>query len=234
MLRDIFKDENYWDKCILETSERIKKFSDCSINEENLQRKKTLKHRLEMIRFQYIFALYSAGRNLSECKKEFIINVSNMSENWNDSCSYVNLLQYVSIAYLFNVDGDTVSKLVSMYKDLMIKDLLIEMFLNKMDNSVAVSDEICFPEIEKPLLDIMNCQEKREPEFIKSFIEKSWYNLYNDAPWFDSHKRSDNCYYGYWCFEVGALIKFLGIDDTSLKGTVYYPFDMVHFEDGVQ
>ena len=232
MRRDSLKDENYWDKYILKTSERIKNFRDCLVNEANLQRRNTLNHRLEMIRFQYVFALYSA--DLSECKKEFVTNVSNVFEIWNDSFCYADLLRYVSIAYLLNVDSDTVSKLVSMYKALMIKDLLVEMFLNKMDDSVAVSSEICFPEIEKPLLDIMNCQEKREPKFIKSFIEKSWYSLYNDAPWFDSHKRMDNCYYGYWCFEVGALIKFLEIDDTSLKGTVYYPFDMVHFEDSIQ
>jgi hypothetical protein len=29
----------------------------------------------------------------------------------------------------------------------------------------------------------------------------------------------------------GALVKILGLDDASLKGLPYYPYDMVHWAD---
>ena len=38
----------------------------------------------------------------------------------------------------------------------------------------------------------------------------------------------DKLYYGYWCFEAGAIVKRLGFDDEDLKNEQYYPYDMVH------
>ena len=39
---------------------------------------------------------------------------------------------------------------------------------------------------------------------------------------------------GYWSFESGALVKVLGLDDSSLKGLPYYPYDMVHWNDNIK
>ena len=36
-------------------------------------------------------------------------------------------------------------------------------------------------------------------------------------------------YYGYWCFEAGAIAKRLGFIDNDLQNEQYYPYDMVHF-----
>ncbi len=43
-------------------------------------------------------------------------------------------------------------------------------------------------------------------------------------------RKNKNLYTGYWSFEVGAVAKILGIDDSSLKDVKYYPYDLVHFE----
>lgn len=37
--------------------------------------------------------------------------------------------------------------------------------------------------------------------------------------------------FGYWSFESGALVKILGLDDSSLKEVQYYPYDMVHWNE---
>ena len=208
----------------------MERFSDALIYETNIQRKKTIKSRLEMIRRENIDVMYSAGIDLETCKKEFIDSVVNTYEIWNDSYGYITLLWYVSVAYLLNVDSDIVNKIVSMYKISMIQDSLIETILSKMDNSVMVSDAICCPKLERPLLDIIYSREKRNSIYIKDFIEKEWYDLYADAPWYDSHRRDDNLYKGYWCFEIGAIVKLLSIDDTLLKDIRYYPYDMVNFQ----
>ena len=46
----------------------------------------------------------------------------------------------------------------------------------------------------------------------------------------DSHKSSENVYYGYWSFEAGAIAKILNLDDSSLKDVPYYPYDLVHYK----
>ena len=37
--------------------------------------------------------------------------------------------------------------------------------------------------------------------------------------------------FGYWSFESGALVKILGLDDSSLKEVQYYPYDMLITQD---
>lgn len=41
----------------------------------------------------------------------------------------------------------------------------------------------------------------------------------------------ENLYFGYWSFELGALIKIKGLNNESLKDINYYPYDLVEFKD---
>ncbi|MDR4190445.1 hypothetical protein COL87_26390 [Bacillus pseudomycoides] len=36
---------------------------------------------------------------------------------------------------------------------------------------------------------------------------------------------------GYWSFESGAIAKILNLDDSTLRDTPYYPYDMVHYRE---
>ncbi|MDR0574163.1 MAG: DUF1911 domain-containing protein [Tannerella sp.] len=54
---------------------------------------------------------------------------------------------------------------------------------------------------------------------------------HSDTGWYNDHKNGGNLHYGYWSFESGALVKILGLDDSSLKDMQYYPYDMVHWTD---
>ena len=47
----------------------------------------------------------------------------------------------------------------------------------------------------------------------------------------DDHKSKWNIHTGYWSFESGALVKILGLDDSTLKDQPYYPYDMVHWKE---
>jgi hypothetical protein len=51
-----------------------------------------------------------------------------------------------------------------------------------------------------------------------------------DDYWIDLHKsKQANNYFGYWAWEVAAIVKIKGIDDSSLKTHKYYPYDAVHW-----
>lgn len=66
------------------------------------------------------------------------------------------------------------------------------------------------------------------------YLEKEWYSNCKDYGWYDSHKlrrRSQNIYFGYWCFEAGAIVKRLNWDDTDIAGQQYYPYDLVHYKE---
>ncbi len=44
----------------------------------------------------------------------------------------------------------------------------------------------------------------------------------------NAHKEPG--YVGYWSFETAAIVKILGLDDTSLKGNNHYPYDLAHYK----
>ena len=56
-----------------------------------------------------------------------------------------------------------------------------------------------------------------------------WYNNHKDAYWYNSHKSKADTYCGYWCFEIAALAKIFNIDDTILRESQYYPYDLVNY-----
>ena len=68
---------------------------------------------------------------------------------------------------------------------------------------------------------------------LEKYLKKEWYRGHSDLSWHDDHKYGIN-HDGYWCFESGALVKVLGLDDSSLKGLPYYPYDMVHWNDNIK
>jgi hypothetical protein len=48
--------------------------------------------------------------------------------------------------------------------------------------------------------------------------------------WWDGHgiiDRGGLAYSGYWCFEAAAVVKLLGIDDSSFRDNEYYPADLL-------
>ncbi|MGR5908923.1 PoNe immunity protein domain-containing protein [Bacillus paranthracis] len=44
----------------------------------------------------------------------------------------------------------------------------------------------------------------------------------------NAHKEPG--YVGYWSFETAAIVKILGLDDTSLKDNNHYPYDLAHYK----
>ncbi|WP_413511561.1 PoNe immunity protein domain-containing protein [Myroides odoratus] len=79
-------------------------------------------------------------------------------------------------------------------------------------------------------LDALVTGKDKSTSFIKAYLDKKWYQGHKDAPWYDSHKRTKvNTYFGYWAWEVAALVKIYAIDDALLKDQLYYPYRAVHW-----
>ncbi|MFT4094075.1 MAG: DUF1911 domain-containing protein [Niabella sp.] len=97
--------------------------------------------------------------------------------------------------------------------------------------SMSVTDKIVergyYPY--KLLFDITQLPKNDVEENIKEYLDK-WYDLHKEDPWYNTHLR-DKGYSGYWAWEVGAVVKRMGLDDSSFKDNPYYPYDMVHWQD---
>ena len=104
------------------------------------------------------------------------------------------------------------------------------LFDYKLNDKVSnMEGEIKFKKQYIFLQEIVSNPNERE-ELLIRYIKKDWYRVHAGMDWYNSHKKLDKMLYkGYWSFEAGAIAKILNIDDSRLKDTKYYPYDLVHF-----
>ena len=62
---------------------------------------------------------------------------------------------------------------------------------------------------------------------IDAFL-KSYYAGMGLTPWHDTHLRQDPAFFGYWSFELAAVVKALDISDQKFSDNIFYPRDLVH------
>jgi hypothetical protein len=114
-------------------------------------------------------------------------------------------------------------------------DKLLWFLLNsKLPTQRNSSDlNIAFPELYKKLIEVLIPENKEESiVLIKDYLNE-WYDTNKGSPWHDTHKRQWG-YSGYWSWESAAVVKVMGLDDSSFKDHPHYPYDIVHWQDDIQ
>jgi hypothetical protein len=151
--------------------------------------------------------------------------VENFVSDW-----YTDSLWLLSLGILLDVDDSIFNSLVSAVQETGKDDWLYNYLIHsRIPNVEYESSPLLWV---KPYLSLQYVVERSEDKTADMFryLTKSWYQGHSGAGWYDSHKRNQNLYYGYWSFESGAVAKILKLDDSTLKDAPYYPYDLVHFE----
>lgn len=56
----------------------------------------------------------------------------------------------------------------------------------------------------------------------------NWYAALAPTSWFDQHLQQSPAFFGYWAFELAAVVKALNISDNRFADNHFYPRDLVH------
>lgn len=142
---------------------------------------------------------------------------------------YDQIIWILSIGILCEINSDDFKRIVAVLKrdnatDRLIKTLVNYRLPNEIDGSSYIQKS---PYAD---LDMLVTGVNKSASFIKNYLDKKWYQGHDDAPWYDSHKRTKvNTYFGYWAWEIGALAKIYSIDDKTLINQQYYPYRAVHW-----
>ena len=202
-------------------------------------------------RIQSLIAQYSLGNSLREIKNYFKGIINELYKYWYSDCAkisvvegkklnqymvspYERFLHVLSLAFLLNVDDKDFQILVDIIDRDDISDNLYEFIIKaRFPNRVQKRSEEYDTE-HSVILKVYNRLRKATKEkdkvaaarLVKQFLEKDYYhkhmNLYN------SHNSKANIYCGYWSFEAAAVVKIMGLDDSSFIDNQYYPKDLVH------
>ena len=225
-MRDKLRTKEYFDTFIEEELEDIQMFED-SITDGEIEddRINSTIDEILLIKLGIIIAKYSRGDDLETIKHEFEEMVDQFCTSW-DGSIYEDNLCFASLAYLLGLDSEKLNRI----RDKLMKsencDSLIDLILSGSESSFD-NNKISFPRSYNKLAECIGNNDKNA--LIKYL--RGWYRGSKASSWYDTHKiEDDNLYYGYWCFEAGAVAKRLKIEDCELRDEKYYPYDMVHFK----
>ena len=239
-MRDKLKDREYFLALIKECNEII------SITRENFRNNVVRPERVPSVKYGVYrskkdiwLSRYSMDDPVADLVapcREFIhdyLSIFNMD-------SYNEILWLLSVSVLMDIDDSTFNALANAIQttDNGIQaagtgtnDWMLNYLINYRIPSVEYKSSPSM--LHKPYLNLRHVVEKSEnkPADMYRYVTKIWYREHKDDYWYDNHKSKSNTYCGYWCVEAGAVAKILGLDDSKLKDSQYYPYDLVHWRD---
>lgn len=194
------------------------------------KRKGILREINELIR-----AKYSAGYDCKELYDIYIKSVFTMKEMDGQEIGFVNFIQFFSLGILLEVEIELLMVLVK-YADVRKLDgKLIDFLaqacgLHRSYQSIGYGKENPYKKLEKMIK--KSFEDKKEAEIeLQKYMEDFWLQGHRDFDWHTAHKRAD--YVGFWSFETAALVKILKLDDSKLKDSNHYPYDLAHYKTGM-
>lgn len=224
-MRDIIKTREYFDEFILEETKRIEKFQ-ARIKNGTLKSDRLIpvNYKIIQIKIGIIIAKYSRGDSIEDIKLEFEALIDMICEKGYVSI-YEDNLCLASIAYLLDISMEKIMRLRNKFMESDTYDYLIDFVLVGLESDMD-SEKISFLRQYKKILKFID--DGKKETFLKYL--RGWYQSHFHSSWYDTHKNEKyKLYYGYWCFEAGAVAKRIGISDEDLQNEQYYPYDMIHF-----
>ncbi|SMG29053.1 PoNe immunity protein domain-containing protein [Agreia pratensis] len=141
--------------------------------------------------------------------------------------NYIDALEILSLAVIFDLPTGEISEATSDAGG----DTLFELIASGQTSLAADAPvHLAWPRPYGRLLAVFQAEESKRPKLMLAFL-KVWHQQNKGVTWWKSHEIVDVgglFYGGYWCFEAAAVVKLLGIDDSSFRDNEFYPADLVH------
>ena len=221
---------------IIEDLEEIRQLLEDE--EQGIQKK--LKPNLEIIsatkdtilkyQFDLLIGLYSAGEKIEIVREQYEQTLISLQGVWKAENGYIEMVMMLSIGIMLEVEQEKFNILVECVRKDNPKDYLIDLLINYKDTSWnGQSTKFMWNNPYKSTEEIVELSKTDKEKATLRVLKylKEWYKSVENK----THNSKFNIHTGYWCWESGALVKILGLDDNSLKGQQYYPYDMVRFND---
>lgn len=252
-MRDKFKDKNYFERFIKYSTksrkESLKQIQNGIIPKERIF---IVKGSLADATVNLLISKYSSGYKLESLIDDYSKASQLIYDSWQGTGSwkikkddhifnqygfgaYQKMLEMLSIGYLLDIPNDKFQLLVNVIDRDEVKDKLFEFIISaKSTDRQPIESEsyqryFGIPEAYSRLRNIIDLPNEEEAaEQMDMYLKKDWYNIQKETGVKDLHNSRYDIYYGYWSFEAAAVVKILGLDDSTFINNQYYPKDLVH------
>lgn len=212
-LRDIHKDEEYFDRYIRAEEKFLKKYNES--------------HNIYSENFCIATAMYSRGDDIESIKQVFVKSLNEWKNNF-DISDYTTNTEKLAVMILCDMNTSWVLEQLNVSErekeDTYYDDWLLHFLASK-------GAEKDFSKMAQSLkkYDMLKLFiETKESDYFKTYL-KQWYSKSRSEAWWGDHKYPDErlVYSGYWNYEGAAVLKILGVDKEEFKGYKYFPYDLI-------
>lgn len=180
---------------------------------------------------------YSLGLKCEDVEQLFRHGIPFLRETEYDSIGYFHILHYISLAILLDAPKEVMQVFIDKIDEAEENDILLDYLVSAYGlKRKAVSTGYYKENPYKEMMDIIEIakdNKNKASEMLYDYTEKHWLKAHSDINWprLSKNKKS---YCGFWSFEAGAVAKILKLDDSKLVNSDFYPYDLVHYKNGVE
>jgi hypothetical protein len=230
-VRDSIRDTTYFDTYFDEEKNRLARFrTKLDNNEIREDRIPPVKKVMQDIRYHIMIEKYSAGYPLEEVKKDYIEVLNGLFQYWSDSKELSKRLNMVALGVMLEIEDEYFDILARFIDETGEKEYMFDYLIHSRKPEWKISDNVYSDEVFGWIKKVTQMDKPDAEAFMAKYLKSTWYSTHDDFYWYDNHKSKVNTYFGYWCFEAGAIVKVMGLDDTSFKDNRYYPYDLAHYK----
>ncbi|ASI78415.1 hypothetical protein BA202_14605 [Bacillus cereus] len=179
-----------------------------------------------------IRAMYSLGEDISKMEVYFYNAIDDLEHTGASKVGYIYMLWIISLGILLETDKKNIERLKKIVDKKNMNDAVIDFLLCASDIGYTNMTNRYYKENPyaktKEIIELAQTDKKEASKRLQVYMEKEWFKGHYDYEWKNAHKEPG--YVGYWSFETAAIVKILGLDDTSLKGNNHYPYDLAHYK----
>jgi hypothetical protein len=240
MKRDVRKPEAYWLDAVQWNERSAEEFMALAADPAKPRHHRaSLRFNVYQSRLHGLICRYSRGDALADLGAPFVATLQarhayeiepgreELDLEYLDE--YVEVLWVLSFGYLLETDDDTWRLLLDHLaaQNVFGRDALIDRLVALRSPGRPVAGKVLFPDPYEPLVSALAAAPPQRDGLILRFLDRYYDGMEaGNVPWHDSHYGDKSGYFGYWCFELAALVKGLGWDDTAFARDVYYPRDL--------
>jgi hypothetical protein len=226
-----FKSKEYFEEESEFNSESLALYEKKYLDEETEKHhKRKLSYTLFRASVEQVYLRYSCGADKKELTHLLIAVLRSLriylNENQLDSyeieslSDYSHVVRLISLAFLLEVDIE----LFGEFKTLLTKsvnDKFISKIIEFKECKEQSATAFVYPDQYQKLYEVLL---SKDASSISKYLKTKYYRSFRDAYWYDTHKKEDSGFFGYWCFEVAAFVKGLGFSITEdLRESPFFP-----------
>lgn len=139
----------------------------------------------------------------------------------------------IALAILANLSTDKLRPLSNVMQEQQFSDILIDSLMQSQVPDHPVGTELLVNGSKSWRLLAKMVRSEDEEEILedaRTYLSKLFNTRENLEERFNRHKLADAMYYyGYWAWQLGAILKYKNVDCSTLTGLPFFPYDFVTY-----